>query len=233
MKTILLLSCLAVTPFVAHAAGSVDRGTCLSAVKQELRLAWPQNHTINIVAFGHSVPAGYFVVPTVRSKDAYPQRVADALERLYPTAVINMITSAVGGENSSQGLRRFVAEGLGHLPRVITIDYGLNDRNLTVAQSRSNLAAMIREAQPANACVILMTPSIDLNGDPPTSRSTLLEQVAMIRELAKAQGVPLVDSYAAFAAYDGNPQDLMAQSNHPNAKGHQIIADKVVELLKK
>ncbi|MBB5876101.1 MULTISPECIES: SGNH/GDSL hydrolase family protein [Xanthomonas] len=232
MKTILLLSCLVAAPFVAHAATSADSGTCLGAVKHELRLAWPQNHTINIVTFGHSVPAGYFVVPAVHSKDAYPQRIADALEQLYPTAVINVITSAVGGENSSQGLSRFVAEGLGHLPRVITIDYGLNDRNLTVAQSRSNLAAMIREARAANACVVLMTPSIDLKGDPPAAKSTLLEQVDMIRKLAKTEGVSLVDSYAAFAAYQGNRQDLMAQSNHPNAKGHQLIADKVVELLK-
>ncbi|MCW0466473.1 MULTISPECIES: SGNH/GDSL hydrolase family protein [Xanthomonas] len=232
MKTILLLSCLAAAPFVAHAATSADGGTCLGAVKQELRLAWPQNHTINIVAFGHSVPAGYFVVPAVHSKDAYPQRVADALEQLYPTAVINVITSAVGGENSSQGLSRFAAEGLGHRPKVIMIDYGLNDRNLTVAQARSNLTAMIREARAAKACVVLMTPSIDLKGDPPAAKSTLLEQVGMIRKLAKTQGVSLVDSYAAFAAYKGNRQDLMAQSNHPNAKGHQLIADKVVELLK-
>ncbi|MCW0450208.1 SGNH/GDSL hydrolase family protein [Xanthomonas sacchari] len=232
MKTILLLSCLAAAPFVAHAATSTDGGTCLGAVKQELRLAWPQNHTINIVAFGHSVPAGYFVVPAVHSKDAYPQRVADALEQLYPTAVINVITSAVGGENSSQGLSRFAAEGLGHRPKVIMIDYGLNDRNLTVAQARSNLTAMIREARAAKACVVLMTPSIDLKGDPPAAKSTLLEQVGMIRKLAKTQGVSLVDSYAAFAAYKGSRQDLMAQSNHPNAKGHQLIADKVVELLK-
>ncbi|QNH24310.1 SGNH/GDSL hydrolase family protein [Xanthomonas theicola] len=54
----------------------------------------------------------------------------------------------------------------------------------------------------------------------------------MTRELAKTERVPLADSYAAFEAYEGNQQDLMAQPNHPNAKEHQLIADQVVELFK-
>ncbi len=230
MRKVLLFVCLIAIPFTVKAA---DQGAaCLSGVKQELRLAWPQNHTVNIVAFGHSVPAGYFVPPSVHSKDAYPRRVEDALEQLYPTAVINVITSAVGGESSSEGQRRFLEEGLGHLPKVIMIDYGLNDRRLTVDQSRSNLESMIHEARSASVCVVLMTPSIDLIGDPPGAKSTLLEQVHMIRELAKAEGTSLADSYAAFEAYEGDRQALMAQSNHPNARGHQLIADQIVDLLK-
>ncbi|WP_155975829.1 SGNH/GDSL hydrolase family protein, partial [Xanthomonas maliensis] len=183
MKIMRLLLSLATLPFAAHAAPAPAPavGACLAAVKQELRLAWPENHTVNIVAFGHSVPAGYFATPSVHGREAYPRLIADGLDRLYPTAVINVITSAVGGENSSQGLLRFRREVLGHSPRVIMIDYGLNDRGLTVAQSRSNLMSMIGEARSVRACVVLMTPSIDLSGDPPLSKSTLLQQVEMIR----------------------------------------------------
>ncbi|QNH24166.1 SGNH/GDSL hydrolase family protein [Xanthomonas theicola] len=158
--------------------------------------------------------------------------VADGLAQAYPTAVLNVITSAVGGETSDQGAQRFRAQVLGHSPRVATIDYGLNDRALNIEKSRANLLNMIREARRANACAILLTPSLDLQGDPPSFKSTLIEQVDMIRPLVKTEKVPLADSYAAFRAYKGSPQDLMAQPNHPGAKGHKIIAEQILKLLK-
>jgi acyl-CoA thioesterase-1 len=229
MKIILLL-CFLATPFVAAADPQSD--ACLSSVRADLRLAWPQNHTINIVTFGHSVPAGYFVTPAVHTREAYPRLVADALAGVYPTAVVNVITSAVGGETSAQGIQRFRTEVLGHSPRVVTIDYGLNDRGLPIAQSRANLLTMIREARTAGSCVVLLTPSPDLGGEPPAAKSTLSEQVSMIRSLAEEEGVPMADVYAAFIAYKGRPQELMAQPNHPGEKGHQLIATEILKLLK-
>ncbi|UXA53339.1 SGNH/GDSL hydrolase family protein [Xanthomonas prunicola] len=205
---------------------------CLAAVKADLLKKWPDNKTVNIVAFGHSVPAGYFVTPTVNTREAYPRLVADGLAASYPTAVVNVITSAVGGENSSAGLARFKREALGHLPRVVTIDYGLNDRGLSIEQSRSNLTQMVHQAKQANACVVLVTATPDLGGDTPSSKSSLVAQVAMIRDLARAENVPVADAFAAFSDYRGDRMDLMAQPNHPNAKGHRLVADRILRLFK-
>ena len=50
---------------------------------------------------------------------------------------------------------------------------------------------------------------------------------AQIRQLAADHGVVLVDSLAAFVreTEKGTPlSDLMSQSNHPNARGHAIVA---------
>ncbi|MGQ5244017.1 SGNH/GDSL hydrolase family protein [Xanthomonas arboricola pv. corylina] len=213
-------------------SGAANSGSCLGAVQADLLKKWPENKTMNIVAFGHSVPAGYFATPAVHTREAYPRLVADGLAARYPTAVVNVITSAVGGENSVAGLARFKTEALGHLPRVVTIDYGLNDRGLTVEESRSNLTQMIRQAKQATACVVLITPTIDLAGDAPTSKSSLLEQVEMIRALGKAEDVSVADAFEAFKLYRGDSKDLMAQSNHPNAKGHQLVADRILSLLR-
>ncbi|WP_128419752.1 hypothetical protein [Xanthomonas theicola] len=70
MKIIVLL-CFLAAPFAAAAVGLPEADNCLAEVKHDLRLAWPQNQTINIVAFGHSVPAGYFATPYVHTREAF------------------------------------------------------------------------------------------------------------------------------------------------------------------
>ena len=37
----------------------------LAGVSAEMKKTWPRNRIVNIVAHGHSVPAGYFVTPRV------------------------------------------------------------------------------------------------------------------------------------------------------------------------
>ncbi|MEW2929575.1 SGNH/GDSL hydrolase family protein [Stenotrophomonas maltophilia] len=91
---------------------------------------------MDIVAFGHSVPAGFGVTPAVHKRDAYPRQLEDALADAYPHAVLNVITSAVGGENSQQGRDRFQRGVLDLHPRVVLIDYGLNDRALPLLLAR-------------------------------------------------------------------------------------------------
>jgi len=41
-----------------------------------------------------------------------------------------VICTAIGGENSSAGARRFESDVLVHKPDVLFIDYALNDRGL-------------------------------------------------------------------------------------------------------
>jgi len=75
----------------------------LSDIKIELKKEWPKNKTINLVFHGHSVPAGYFKTPIVNTLQSYPYQVLEQLKILYPLAVINVINTAIGGENSING----------------------------------------------------------------------------------------------------------------------------------
>ena len=59
----------------------------------------------------------------------------------------------------------------------------------------------------------------------------LNQHAAQIRQLAADHRVGLVDSLAAFKAEmaRGTPlAELMSQGNHPNARGHELVARELV-----
>lgn len=203
---------------------------CIGQVVDDLAVAWPKNRTINIVAFGHSVPAGYGKTPNVQKTDAYPRLLEDSLAAAYPLAVINVITEGVGGENSTQGLTRFQRDALDHHPRVVMIDYGLNDRSLPLAESERNLTKMIMESRSAGACAILMTPTWDDQASPQRLDDPLRVQADMIKNLGSRLQVPVADSLESFMRFKGERGSLMAQSNHPNRKGHELVAENLAAL---
>lgn len=216
-------------PLSTTVAAPIGRA-CLAAVVHDLQVAWPDNKAVNIVAFGHSVPAGFGVTPAVHKRDAYPRLLEDALADAYPHAVLNVITAAVGGENSQQGRARFQRDALAHAPRVVLIDYGLNDRGLALQASARNLAAMIVEARAAGACPVLLTPTWDEQAAPDRAGDPLRAQAAMIRRLGELTDVPVADSLAAFQTYSGDRHRLMAQFNHPNRDGHALVVGQLMPL---
>ncbi len=216
-----------------QAPAATSGSQCLAKVVHDLQATWPSNSTINIVAFGHSVPAGYGKTPEVNKRGAYPRLLEDALSERYPHAVLNVITSGVGGENSTQGLARFQRDVLDHHPRVVLIDFALNDRPLGVEVARSNLAKIVDGVRSDGACPVLLTPTWDEQASPDQVGDPLGEQAAMIRRLAKDLDVPLADSLAAFDAYTGDRHLLMAQFNHPNRAGHELVVDQLLPLFER
>ncbi len=221
----------AVTPPPA-AESMADPSTYLAPIVAELERSWPSNRTVNLVCHGHSVPAGYFKTPAVDSLDAYPNQLRCALAARFPRAVINVIVTARGGENSVQGAARFEADVLTHKPDVVFIDYALNDRPVGLEKAAAAWVSMIQKAQAAGAKVILLTPTPDTSAKLDDPTDPLNRHAAQIRRLAAQFHVGLVDSLALFKAElaRGAPlTSLMAQVNHPNAAGHKLVA---VELLK-
>ena len=211
-----------------------DKNVYLNDVKQELQKRWPHNRIINLVFHGHSVPAGYFVTPDIRTLQAYPHLTLQAVKEFYPYAVVNSITTAIGGEGSVKGCERFVKDVLTHHPDVLFIDYGLNDRWTNMEQAREAWETMIQEALKRQIKVILMTPTPDLIEDILNPDAPLEKQSQQIRDLAAQYQTGLVDSYAAFKELVQNGGDMnmyMSQVNHPNEKGHQIVGDLIAQWL--
>jgi acyl-CoA thioesterase I len=216
----------------ASPAPTAQRDEYLSALCAELRSSWPGNRTINIVCHGHSVPAGYFATPVVESFNAYPHLLHRALKERFPHAVINVIVTSIGGENSVSGAARFETDVLNHKPDLITIDYALNDRGIGIPAAREALESMLVRAERAAVPVIMLSPTWDLNAklDDPADRLNL--QAELVRELALEHGVGLVDSLAAFHAEidRGMPaEELMSIPNHPNRRGHELVVRELLE----
>jgi len=203
-------------------------------IRTELDKPWPQNHEFRIVCHGHSVPAGYFATPTVDTFNAYPHLFHKLLKDRFPKAVINVVVTAIGGENSVQGEKRFVEDVMSLKPRVVTIDYALNDRGVPLDQCRKAWQSMISTAIKGNAKVILLTPTPDTTAKMLDPNDPLTVRANLIRELAKSNQVSLADSYAAFTDLQQTGEQMqpyMSQSNHPNRKGHDIVAKKLIDVL--
>ncbi len=137
----------------------------LNEIKTELQKEWPKNRTINIVFHGHSVPAGYFKTPQVNTLSAYPYLFLEKLKPIYPFAVVNVIVTAIGGENSVKGAERFERYVLIHKPDLLFIDYALNDRSVGLEKAYEAWTQMITQAKQFGIPVILLTPSPDQRVD--------------------------------------------------------------------
>lgn len=206
--------------------------TYLSNVAAELRKEWPNNRMVEIVCHGHSVPAGYAKTPEVRSLDAYPNLLREGLASRFPHAVINVTVTAIGGENSIQGEKRFARDVVARHPDVVTIDYGLNDRDQDPVAVRAAWQSMIEQSKRNHIKVILLTPTGDLTAKMDDLSDPLTKQAVAIRVLAKEEEVGLVDSFELFRqeVARGTPlTSLMAQVNHPNRRGHELVAAGLLE----
>jgi lysophospholipase L1-like esterase len=214
---------------------TINPATYLHNLKIELQEEWPKNRTINLVFHGHSVPSGYFKTPEVITLSAYPALVLKKIKAQYPGAVVNIIVTAIGGENSVQGANRFDKDVLIHKPDVLFIDYGLNDRRVGLAASYKAWDEMIKKVKKQQIKVILLTPSPDQRVDYNDPNNELKKHTDQIIRLAKENQVGLVDCYKTFEFLYPKKKKLkkyMSQVNHPNRKGHALIATEIFEWFK-
>jgi len=202
-------------------------------LRVEFSKAWPKNRAIHLVFHGHSVPAGYHKTPEVKPFESYPHLVMVELKRRYPTAVVNTIVTAIGGENSVSGAARFERDVLTLRPDVVFIDYALNDRRLTVDQVEKSWRSMIQAAKQQGVPVVLLTPTGDKTVNMSDPEDPLEVRAQLVRKIAKEEAVLLADVFAAWREElaKGVPQDdLMSQVNHPNLRGHGVAAQTITQL---
>ncbi len=229
MRHILLLMFLAVGLYAAEVPPLTD-------IVQALEVDWPKNKTIHFVCHGHSVPAGYFKTPVVNSDQSYPALWQTGLRQQFPHAVLNVIVTAIGGEDSIAGAARFERDVLALRPAVVTIDYALNDRGAGLVKAKAAWVQMIKAAKAAGIRVILLTPTPDQRVNIDDPKNSLNLHAEQVRALAKEHEVLLIDSLALFKARlkAGVPlPDLMSQVNHPNGAGHALIAEALLGLFRK
>ena len=204
----------------------------LDEIKQVMNKTWPENQTINLVFHGHSVPSGYYKTPDVNTLESYQNQLLIRLKEQYPYAVINIIITAIGGENANSGEKRFKEDVLTHRPDVLFIDYALNDLGIGLEAAHQAWKSMIEQAQKQGIKVILLTPTPDQRIDLLDQNTDLEKHAAQIRRLATVYQTGLIDSYTLFRnrVIEGDAlPGLMSQVNHPNAAGHKIVAEEILK----
>lgn len=172
-----------------------------------------------IVAFGDSLTAG-FGVSAGKSYPDFLQRKLD--ERGYSYRVVN---EGVSGDTSSAGLVR-VDSVIAHRPVAVIVSFGGNDglRGLPVEAMEENLRRIITRLRQAGAKVVLGGMTL-----PPNYGSQYVGAFASVYpRLAKEQEAALIPFLLEGVA--ARPE-LLYDEIHPNAKGNEIVAGVVMDVL--
>ena len=211
--------------------GIPERKNYLMPILERMSRPYPDNHTVHIVCHGHSVPAGYKAIPVVDPFAAYPHQLYRLVKERYPFASLQVIVTAVGGEDAVHGARRMECDVLCHKPDVLTIDYALNDRYCGAQAAEKAWREMIEKGLAYGCKILLMTPNWDRSCFRRDRMwQSLLEQAGQVRRLANAYGVGLVDFFDVFQRYEqagGDPDDLLCAEDHPSSLGHRLLAREI------
>ena len=160
----------------------------------------------NIIAFGDSLTAGYGAQPG----EDYPSK----LSKLIDAPVIN---AGVSGDTTDMALARIDADVLSRDPRIVIVGLGGNDflRSVDIATTERNLRTIIRRIHGAGAMVVLLGfrfPSLSVDYE------------KMYERVADDEGCLLVPRMLRGIITDPN---LKSDEVHPNARGYQIMAERV------
>ena len=167
-----------------------------------------------IVVLGDSLTAGFGVA----ADETFPARLQERLRKEgYPYRVVN---AGVSGDTTAGGLRR-VDWILRARPEIVVVALGANDglRGLSVSQLKSNLSAIVERLTAERARVLLAGMRLPPNyGDRYTREYA--EAFAEVARRGKTPLMPFLLEGVATEARLNQPDGI-----HPNAAGHQVIAD--------
>ena len=222
----------------------VSRRELLKGVKEKMASGKP----VTMVFLGDSITAqqpkdmrdgkGSFVVRfTEYLKATHPQSTVVSTELAKTVAAkerqIVVVMSGVGGNNSTQALKRIETDVLAHQPDLIVVMLGVNDENrkgdgnsVPVGTYKSNLEAITDRVQASGGQVILMTTSMK-NLKWSACVGNLNEYAAAAREVSVAKQTVLVDHFAAWEQLPKSGYHYMVFLgnclNHPVDLGHDLF----------
>jgi lysophospholipase L1-like esterase len=166
---------------------------------------------------------------------AYPSVLQRLLTTRYNTQTIEMTNAGVPGEAvTSSGTQSRLNSTLSQTgAEVLLLQEGVNDLNGGIAASSvaSSLTTMVRSARNRGVHVFLGTLLPQRAG---SCRAYAPDAIAptngLIRNVAAAEGVPLVDLYAAFVGREATL--LGIDGLHPTPAGYEEIAERFYEAIR-
>ena len=199
---------------------------------------------IRIICMGDSITRG--IREGVSAEQIYEAVLQKRLTESGKT--VEVIASGVGSEATDGALTRLDQSVLAQKPDYVTIMYGTNDAYwypdkaepyMTIDQYEANLRELVTRVRAAGSVPVLVTsPPMTFALEKITAMSPAYHQngitfeiqryVHRIRHVARQMDVPLVDVYAAYgelAVAGKNIDEYFTDGCHPNAAGHEMIAE--------
>lgn len=192
---------------------------------------------LNVVFFGGSVTNGY--TPDNTDKYAWRQHVCAWLQKNFPQAQINQITSAIGGTGSKLGAFRVQRDVISKKPDLVFVEFSINDSygidgTDKVKETFEACVRQIRKAYPdCDIVTLFITDSIQI------SKKSFAHSEAH-DEISAIYGIDSVNLGAAFAKKTGivSPIDpqwkiYFSDNVHMTAEGYAEYAEVLIEYLAK
>lgn len=220
------------------------------------------DETTTLCFFGDSVTHGEFEFTNGYKESVwkpelvYHKLLADRIREEYGKE-ITVINAGIGGNFSSDGLKRIQADVLDKKPDFCCVMFGTNDvTNARKGASaledyKLNMRTILTQLKAHGIEVVVMTPGM-LCSRPVKGftgfwrfvhvfyehlqKGGKMDQYAeAARQVAREQDVPVADAYAEWKRLEQKGVDttaLLANGmNHPNAEMHKVFADKLFELI--
>jgi acyl-CoA thioesterase I len=172
-----------------------------------------------IIFFGDSLTAGYGLDEPTLAFPALVQKQIDAAKLPY-----RVVNAGLSGETTAGGVRR-VDWILRQPVDIFVLELGGNDglRGLTPSQAEENLQTIIDRVRQKNPKAKIVLAGMMM---PPNLGEDYVKRFAAIYpSLAEKNRVDFIPFI--LEGVGGNPALNQADSIHPNAKGHAIIAEHV------
>jgi len=207
--------------------------------------------SVRIVALGDSITNGARLAGVNEAETFRQITRRELTEKLGRT--VEVVNAGVNGDIATLALKRLKTDVLDREPDIVTIMFGGNEAGfyrpetngfadtprVEREQFRAALGTLVDRLRAARITVVLMTcpPMTKRYGgahlEPYRKHGInfLVQDYAQtMRDVAAEKQVELVDVYRAF---DSNPArlDYFPDGLHPDARGHRVIADLLVERL--
>jgi acyl-CoA thioesterase-1 len=165
-----------------------------------------------VVFFGDSITQGY----GVRPEESFPALVARDL------GLATFVNAGVSGDTTAAGLARIERDVLSHRPRLTLVEFGGNDflRRVPVEETLQNLDGIVKTLITEGTMVVILQVNAGLMGDP---------YLQGYRAVADRHGAVLVEDVLSGILSDPR---LKLDPIHPNGRGHRVVADRVVKVLR-
>ena len=206
----------------------ISQNVPLTRTAQQLRA----NKPIKIVAIGSSSTEG---VGASDRDNAYPARLEEELERLWPQANITVLNRGIGGERAHQMLARFDKDVFAEKPDLVIWQTGTNNAlsDDKAEEARDLVMTGVAQLQAAGIDVILMSPQYAPSFN---RRQRNLLHVEAIRSAGREAGVAVFRRFEIMQYWLASGQmtlDEMLSPDglHLNDLSYGCVANQMAELI--
>ncbi|MGI9360221.1 MAG: arylesterase [Parasphingorhabdus sp.] len=178
-----------------------------------------------ILAFGDSLYAGYGLAPDEGLVPELQKALTDAGHD------VRVHNAGVSGDTTAAGLRRldFVLDSLPRKPDLVLLGLGGNDllRGLKPSETRANMDAMVKKLTERDIPVILTGMLA-----PPNMGKEFVDQFNIIYPLLALEYDATLYPFFMDGVV-GRPDLILPDGIHPNAKGIDVIVEKLTPAVEK